>query len=168
MLGIVVSYRMLTNISTEHFLNTPTRDFFHLFPWSPRLNLDNPKWKMIFQGKSSCIILISRQCAIAYIISSYLVQSTCEVRKLKYFVWARLVERTDGQCLCISLSVINDYALTGSTPHWVCEAGEYSSPWCRIYALMNWIRGTELALVKVVAGCLFGAKPLPKVILTNS
>ena len=36
------------------------------------------------------------------VISSYLVQSTCEV--------------ADDQCLCISISVISDYTIAGSTP----------------------------------------------------
>ena len=42
----------------------------------------------------------------AYVISSYLVQSTREVRKFKYCVWSRLVKPPDDQCLCTSLSVI--------------------------------------------------------------
>ena len=69
--------------------------------------------------------------------------------------------------VCVHLSVICDYAITGSTPHGICEAGELTHfPWCRIYALVYWVWGTGSALVQVMAGCLFGAKPLPKVILT--
>ena len=91
------------------------------------------------------------------------VQNTREVRKLKYCVWARIMKRIDGKCLCYSLSVISDCAITGSSPHWICEVGELSHfAWCRIYALVNWIRGTGSAWFQVMAGCL----SLPKVILT--
>ena len=34
------------------------------------------------------------------------------------------MKRTDGQCLCTTLSVISDYAITGATPRWICEADE--------------------------------------------
>ena len=110
-LGMVVSYRMFTNINIEHVLNTATRDLFHSMRWSPWMNLYNPKWKMISPGKSSCIIFICVLYATTYVICSYLVQSTREVRKLKNCVWARLVKRIDGQCPCTPLSVINKYSL---------------------------------------------------------
>ena len=55
-LEMIVSYRILTNISIEHFLNIATRDLFHSVRWSLRLNLNNTKRKMIPQYKSSCII----------------------------------------------------------------------------------------------------------------
>ena len=42
--------------------------------------------------------------ATAYVKSSYLVESTHEVWKLKYCVWAGLVKRPDNQCLCTSFS----------------------------------------------------------------
>ena len=50
------SYRILTDINIEHFLNTATRDLLHSMDWSPGLNLNNPKWNVISNGKSSCII----------------------------------------------------------------------------------------------------------------
>ena len=54
--------------------------------------------------------------AITYVISSYLVQRTREVRKVKYCVWARLVKRHHDQYLCTSLSVISITGITGSMP----------------------------------------------------
>ena len=133
---------MLTNISIEHFLNTATRDLFHSMRWSPRLNLNNPKWKMISRGKSSCIIYMHDVC-----------HNTCHMfgispeYTLKNCVWARLVKRIDGQCLCTSLSVISDYAITGSTPHCICKAGELNDfAWCYIYVLVNWIPGNWISI----------------------
>ena len=157
---------MLTNISIEHFLNTTTRDFFHSMRWSPRLNLNNPKWKMISRGKSYRIILYAccMPCNICHIFvfsPEYTWSS-----KVKHCVWVHLVKGIDGQCLCSSLSVVSDYAITGSTPHCICKADELNHfAWCRIYALVNWIRGTGSALFQVMAGCLFGTRPFPKVIL---
>ena len=115
-------YRILMNISNEHFLNTTPRDLFHSIGWYQGLILNNPTWNMISRGKFSshckCVIYTS-----TYVIRSHLVHSTCEVRKLKYCVWARLVKRPDDQCLWTSISVISDYTITGSTPDF-CKAGE--------------------------------------------
>ena len=73
------------------------------------------------------------------------------------------MKQIDGQCLCSSLSVISDYAITGSTPYCICESGELNHfAWCRIYAVVNWIQETGSALVQAMAGCLFGTKPLSK------
>ena len=54
----------------------------------------------------------------------YLVQIL--IWKLKYCVSARLVKRTDGKYLCTSLSEVSDsnYAINGTTPHWMCKASD--------------------------------------------
>ena len=77
---------------------------------------DNP-WQ-IFRHHFKCEMYVRK-----YVISSYLVQSTCEVRKLKCCVWVRLVKRPDDQCPCTSFSVISDYTIAGSKPDF-CKAGE--------------------------------------------
>ena len=51
--GMVVSYRMLTNISIEHFLNTTERDLFHSMRCSPRLNLNNTQMENDFSMQIS-------------------------------------------------------------------------------------------------------------------
>ena len=81
-------------------------------------NVCHNTYHKIFLHYFKCVMY-----ATIYIISSYLVPSTCEVRKLKYCVRARLVKRPDDQCLCTSLSVISDYTITGSTPDF-SNAGE--------------------------------------------
>ena len=72
-----------------------------LFPEveSQQPQMENDFSKQIFLHNFICVLY-----ATTYVISSYLVQSTREVWKLGYCVWARLVKRTDGQCLCTSLS----------------------------------------------------------------
>ena len=158
---MVVSYYILTNISIEHFLNTATRNLFHSVGWSPGLNLNNSKWNMMSHGKSSCIIVKCVLYVPTGVISSYLVQSTREVGKWKYCVWARLMKPPDGQCLCTSLLVISDYAIPGATPHWFCKAGELTH-----LPLVPHICASVLdlengsALVQVMSGRLFCAKPL--------
>ena len=106
---MVVSFRILTTIGIEHFLNTAPRDLFHSVGWSPGLILNSPKWNMISQHQFKCMMYTT-----SYVISSYLVQSTLDVRKLKYCVWARLEKR---------------------------KSGEF--PWWRMYALAYWTRGMD-------------------------
>ena len=72
----------------------------------------------IFRHHFKCVMY-----ATTYVISSFIVESTREVWKLKYCVWARLVKQPDDQCLCTSISVISDYTITGSTSDF-CKAGE--------------------------------------------
>ena len=64
-----------------------------LFPKveSQQPQLENDFLRQIFLPNFICVLY-----ATTYVISSYLVQSRCEVRKLEYSVWARLVKRTDG------------------------------------------------------------------------
>ena len=81
--------------------------------------MENDFSRQIFLHHFICVLYSTTN-----VICSYLVQSTCEVRKVKYCVWACLVKRINGQCLCTCLSVISDYAITGSTPNCICEAGE--------------------------------------------
>ena len=143
-------------------LNTNTRGLFHSMCWSPGLNLNNPRWRMISQCKSPCIRLTT------YVISAYLVQTPREIRKLKYCVWARLVKPTFVLCLCTFLSLISGYAITGATSHWFWKIGRIdSSP-----PLVPHVCASEMnpengpTLVQIISARLFGAKPLPKVILT--
>ena len=90
--------------------------------------------------------------ATTYVISSYLVQSTREVRKLKYCVSARLVKRHDDQYLCTSLSVISDYAITGPTPD-LCNAGELTHiPLVPHICASVLDSGNGSALIQVTAG----------------
>ena len=79
--------------------------------------------------------------AIRYVLRSYLVQSRCEVRKLEYCVWARLVKPTDGWCLCTSLSDL-----------WLCN---------------NWVNATRdlwsgradsFPLVSHIRACVLGLR----------
>ena len=72
-----------------------------LFPEveSQQPQMENNVSREIFLHNFICVLY-----ATAYVISSYLVQSKREVRMLEYCVWARLGKRTNGQCLCTSLS----------------------------------------------------------------
>ena len=113
---MVDSYRILTHISTEHFLNTTPRGFFRWVGRSSGLNLKNPKWNMISHRKFPFIIF---ECVVYATtdISSYLGQSTREVRKLKYCVWARWVKRSYGQRLYTSFLVISDKCCNATHPY---------------------------------------------------
>ena len=100
-----------------------------------------------------------------FLHSSYLVQNTREFRKLVYCVWARLLKRTDNQCLCTCLSdqwLCNNW-VNATLDLWSRRADPF--PVVSHICVVNWVRATGSALVQVMAGCLFGAKSLPKVIL---
>ena len=105
--------------------------------------------------------------ATTYVIRSYLVQSTREVRKLKCCVWARLVKRLYDQCLYTSLSVTSDYTITGSKPDF-CIAGELTHlPPGAVYMRLcagpgEWI---SMNSGNVWPPHTFGAKQLLKLIL---
>ena len=132
--------------------------------WSPGLNLNNSKWNIFSHGKSSCIIFKCALYATTYVTRSYLVQNTREVfENLKYCVWVRLVKRPDDQCLCTSLSVISDYAITGATPYWFCKSGKLTHlPLVPHICVSVLDPGNGLALVKVMADRLPAPSNYPK------
>ena len=70
-----------------------------LFPEvkSQQPQMENDFSRQIFLHNFICVLY-----ATTSVISSYLLQSTREVRKLEYCVWARLVKWTDGQCTSLS------------------------------------------------------------------
>ena len=134
---MVVSYRMLTNISSEHFLNTATKDLFHSMRWFSRLNLNNPKWKIIFRGKSPCIILYACRMHIFHMFvfsSEYTWSSKAKILCLS------TLSKTNRWPVSVPLSVISDYAITGSTPHCICEAAGRAES----FRLMSHICASEL------------------------
>ena len=135
-----------------------------LFPEveSQQPQMENDFSKQIFLHDFTCVLY-----ATTYVISLYLVQSTREVRMLDFCVWARLVKRTDGRCLCRSLS---DLWLCNN---WINATLDMWGGRADSFPLVSHICASELgprngsALLKVMDGYLFGAKPLPKVILTH-
>ena len=167
---MAVSYHMLTNISIEHFLIT----FLSLNALILEDDSQQPEMEMFSRCKSSCTILYAL--CMPNICRKFVFNAECTWRsKFKMLRLITISETNLWQCLCTSLSVISDYAITGATPHWICEAGELTQPpppshhplpQSRMYALVNRFRKNGSALVQVMAGCLFDAKPLPKVILT--
>ena len=141
---MVVPYRMSTNISIEHFLIT----FLSL----NALMLEDDSQQPEIEGKSSCTILYAF--CLPNICLKFVFSAECTWRsKLKMSHLITISETDLWQCLCTSLSVISGYAITGATPHWICEAGELTQPpspshhplpQCRIYALVNWFRKTGI------------------------
>ena len=84
---------------------------------------------------------------VCHNICSYLVQSTREVRKLEYCVWARLVKRTDGKCLCTSPS---DLWLCNN---WVNATLDLWSGRADSFPLVSHICASELGLRNWISIC---------------
>ena len=105
--------------------------------WSPRLSLNTPKWKMILEANLPASFYMRAVChniCHMFVFSPEYTWSS----KVKKMSLSTLMKQIDGQCLCSSLSVISDYAITGSTPYCICESGELIHfAWCRIYALVG-------------------------------
>ena len=111
--------------------------------------------RQIFLHYFRCVLY-----ATAYVTSSYLVRSTCEVRKLKFRAWARLVKRPDDKCLCTSLSqwsVLTQW-LGQCHTGFVKRVSRLISPWYHIFALVY--PGNGSALVQVMDGHLFGGQAI--------
>ena len=157
--AMVVSYNNLTSISSEHFVNRATMDLLHSMHWSPGLNLNNPNWNMISHGKNvlhyyECMLYAKNPCHKFVFSQEYTL-----ISKVELLCLSTISETTRWPLFVYPLSMISDYAITWATPHWFCKAGELTRfPYMRYPG--------KSALVQVMAGHLFGAKPLPKVILT--
>ena len=148
-LGMIVSYRMLTNISIEHFLNTATTELFHWMRWSQMLNLNNPRWKTIFEAN----LPASFHMHVVY-------HNICRMFVFSpEYMWSSKVTK-----LCLStLSETNRWPLSvylSLSDQWLCNNWEkatlYLKSWrAESFRLVSHIctskldRGTGSALVQV-------------------
>ena len=70
--GMLVSYRILTNMSNDHFVNTTTRGLLH----SVCVIHDNSGWEMVSEKIFPVSFCCCGLCATTYTVWSNFVQST--------------------------------------------------------------------------------------------